>query len=505
MNDARTPPPGVAAADWAATPQAVRILVVALQAQVVALQDQVVAQQAQIVRLSERLAALEERAGRNSRNSAQPPSADPPSVPARPQRKRSGRKQGGQPGHAGHGRALLPPEQVDDRVEVKPLTCGGCGALLLGADPAPARRQVTELPRVAPVVTEYRQHTLTCQACGVTTTAAWPADVPAGSFGPRVAATVAYLTGRCGVSKREAQEILRAVCHLEVGLGSIAALEQQVSAAVATPVAAAQAYVQAQPVVNADETSWQQQRTGCWVWTAVTALVTVFLMRASRSGQSAKELLGAGYAGIVGSDRYSAYTWLAVGQRQRCWAHLIRDFTALVDRGGASKALGTALLDATDDVFALWYRVRDGTLTRAAFSLAMAPQQGLIHALLVCGQGISTEKTRRFCDNLLQLEPALWTFVRVPGVEPTNNSAERALRRAVLWRRRSFGTQSAAGSRFVERILTTVTTLRQQERDVLDYLAAACHAVASGLPAPSLLPSPAADPSFVLEVLPAAA
>jgi transposase len=495
----------MAAADWAATPQAVRMLVVALQAQAVALQEQVVAQQAQIVRLTERLAVLEERVGRSSRNSSQPPSSDPPSMPARPQRKRSGRKQGGQPGHPGHGRALLPPAQVDELVEVKPLACSGCGALLLGGDPAPARRQVTELPRVLPVVTEYRQHTLTCHACGATTTAAWPADLPAGRFGPRVAATVAYLTGRCGVSKREAQEILGAVCHLEVGLGSIAALERQVSAAVAAPVAAAQAYVRTQPVVNADETSWQQQRTGCWLWTAVTALVTVFLVRASRSGQSARELLGAAYAGIVGSDRYSAYTWLARGRRQVCWAHLIRDFTALVERGGASKALGTALLDATDDVFALWYRVRAGTLTRAAFSLAMAPQQALIHALLVSGQGISADKTRRFCDNLLQLEPALWTFVRVPGVEPTNNTAERALRRAVLWRRRSFGTQSAAGSRFVERILTTVTTLRQQERDVLDYLAAACLALASGLPAPSLLPSPVPDAVLLIEDLAAAA
>lgn len=499
------PPPGISAADWAATPQAVRILVVALQAQVVALQELVVAQQGQIVRLTERLTVLEERVGRSSRNSSQPPSSDPPSVPVRPKRKRSGRKQGGQPGHPGHGRALLPPAQVDERVEVTPLACVGCGALLLGVDPIPARRQVTELPRVEPMVTEYRQHTLTCQACGVATTAAWPADLPAGSFGPRVAATVAYLTGRCGVSKREAQEILRAVCHLEVGLGSIAALEQQVSAAVAAPVAAAQAYVQAQPVVNADETSWQQQTTGCWVWTAVTALVTVFLVRASRSSQSAKELLGAAYAGIVGSDRYSAYSWLAPGQRQVCWAHLIRDFTALVERGGASTALGTALLDATEAIFALWYRVRDGTLTRAEFSLAMAPQQALIHTLLVSGQAISTEKTRRFCDKLRQVEPALWTFVRVPGVEPTNNSAERALRRAVLWRRRSFGTQSAAGSRFVERILTTVTTLRQQGRDVLDYLAAATQAASADLPAPSLLPTPAAAPLYLPEHLPAAA
>jgi transposase len=302
----KIPPTGISAADWAATPHAVRMLVVALQAQVVALQEVVITQQAQIVRLTERVAELEERAGRSSRNSSQPPSADPPSVPARPKRKRTGRKQGGQPGHQGHGRPLVPPAQVTTFVAVKPPACTACGVLLLGADPSPARRQITDLPEVRPVVTEYQLHTLTCLVCGAATTAAWPADLPTGSFGPRVAATVAYLTGRCGVSKREAQEILHTVCHLDVGLGSIVALEHQVSAAVAAAVEAAQTYVQAQPVVNADETSWQQQGTGCWLWTAVTALVTVFLVRAGRSAASAKELLGSTYAGIVGSDRYCA-------------------------------------------------------------------------------------------------------------------------------------------------------------------------------------------------------
>ena len=478
MSDALPPPPGIGAADWASTPQAVRILVLALQQQVVTLSD--------------RVSAIEERTRRSSRNSSQPPSADPPGAPVRPKRKRSGRKHGGQPGHEGHGRSLLPPERVDHVVDATPMACGGCGHPLLGADAQPARHQVTEAPPVRPVVTDYRRHTLTCPGCGTATTADWPAGMPPGRFGPRVAATVAYLTGRCGVSQRDARELLATLYQVEVGLGSIAALEAQVSAALAAPVAEARAAVQAAPVVNADETSWSEQTRRCWLWTAVTALVTVFLLRPSRSSGSAKELLGATYAGMVGSDRYSGYAWIATKQRQVCWAHLVRDFTAVAERGGASKALGTACLDLADRLFARWYQVRDGTLGRATLTLLVAPLQAELHALLEAGRAIRHAKTRHLCEHLLALEPALWTFVTVSGVEPTNNSAERALRRAVLWRRRSFGTQSAAGSRFVEHILTAVTTLRQQDREVLAYLTAATQAATAGVPIPSLLPETAA-------------
>ena len=211
--------------------------------------------------------------------------------------------------------------------------------------------------------------------------------MPPGSFGPRVAATVAYLTGRCEVSQRDARELLATRCQVEVGLGSITALEAQVSAALAAPVAAAQTCVQEQPVVNADETNWSEQARRCWVWTAVTVVVTVFLLRPSRSSARAKELVGATCAGIVGSDRYSGYSWCATGQRQVCWAHLVRDVTAVAARGGASKALGTACLAVADRLFARWYPLREGTLDRAPFTLLLAPLQAELQALLRTGGG----------------------------------------------------------------------------------------------------------------------
>ena len=312
-----------------------------------------------------------------------------------------------------------------------------------------------------------------------------------GHFGPRLQATVGYLTGRVGASQREVKEILETVCHTDLGLGSLPALEQAVSEALAQPVAEAQVYLQAQPVHNVDETGWHERTQRAWLWVSATPLVTVFLLVATRGAAGVKQLLGEAFRGIVGSDRWSAYNWLDPERRQLCWAHLKRDFQAFVERGGESARVGQALLECVAQLFGQWHRVRDGPLSRADFQTAMQPIQARVGELLRHGAQLTHEKTRHTCENLVKLEVALWTFVRVADVEPTNNGAERPLRRAVLWRRRSFGTQSAAGSRFVERILTAVTTLRQQKRDVLDYLTEACAATIRGVQPPSLLPQPA--------------
>jgi len=482
-------PAGVSAEDWVA-----------------ALQEQVVALTGQAQALRARVAALEEQVRQSSRNSSTPPSSDPPRVPPRPARVPSGRRAGGQPGHAGHGRSLLPPERVTEVVDVRPPACRCCGLPLAGDDPRPGRHQVSEVPRVQPVVTEYRRHTLVCAGCGAATAADWPAGTPPGGFGPRAQAVVGFLTGRLNVSQRDVAEVFETLFGLGLSVGSVHALAHQVSAAVAAPVAEAQAFVQTQPVLNAAETSWPQGRQRCWLWVAVGALVSVFLLRPSRGSVVARELLGTAYPGIVGSDRYGGYGWVDRLRRQVCWAHLRRDFQAFVERGGESARVGQALLDATERLFALWYRVRDGTLSRAAFQEAVVPVRAEVGTLLRAGQALTHARTGGTCDHLVALEPALWTFVSVEGVEPTNNAAERALRRAVLWRKRSLGTKTDAGSRAVERLLTVVTTCRQQQRDVLDYLTLACQAATQGSAPPSLVPaaSPAPPPLSPASARPAA-
>jgi hypothetical protein len=301
-------------------------------------------------------------------------------------------------------------------------------------------------------------------------------------------ATVGYLTGRIGASQREVHEIFATLYQTAVSVGSVGALEQAVSAALATPVAEAQPYVQRQPVRNADETSWREKGQRRWLWISVTPLVTIFRLLKTRGAVGAKELLGEVVWGIIGTDHYAGYHWIDPRQRQLCWAHLKREFVAWSERPGETARIGLALLAVEKQLFVLWYRVRDGTLAAADFQVAMLPLMARVHALLQEGVSGADAKVQGTCRNLLKREAALWTFVWEPGVDPTNNSAERPLRRAVLWRRRSFGTQSEAGSQFVERILTAVTTLRQQRRDVLEYLTAACAAAICKSPAPSLLP-----------------
>lgn len=462
------------------------------QARITELEARVAQQQAEITALRAQVAALTERLGQNSQTSSRPPSTDPPTVVRAPKLP-SGRRPGAQPGHAAQYRALVPVEQVEAVVPVKPSQCRGCGARLRGTDPAPRRHQVTELPPVRPTITEYQLHTLTCARCGVATPAPWPVGVPPGAFGPRLAATVAVCTGVYHLSKRTTAGLLADLFHVDLAVGTVTACEQAASAAVAEPVAAAHAYVQEQPVVHADETGWRQGRQRAWLWVAVTALVTVFLVHARRGRVAARALLGASGAILV-SDRWSAYKEWAVVRRQLCWAHLRREFTAFTERGGAAARLGRALLADTAQMFAWWHRVRDGPWTRAQFQAAMRPLRRRVERRLRYGTACGHAKTAATCRDLLRLAPALWTFVDVPGVEPTNNAAERALRPAVLWRKGSFGTHSPAGSRFVERMLTVAATLKQQQRNVVDYVAQACVAALHGQPAPSLLPDSAPSP-----------
>lgn len=475
MSDERVPS-GISAEDWAATPKGVQQVVLALfQAN---------------EQLRERVAKLEERLNQNSRNSSKPPSSDEPGGPAGPRRPPSGRGQGGQPGHPGRNRLLKASEEVDRIVDVHPTSCAECGALLLGDDPCAQRHQVSEVPRMEPEVTEYRRHALRCLVCGAVTAAEWPEEMPTGSFGPRVEAVVGYLSGRMNLSQRDIVEGMAALYHVEMALGSVSSLEAAVSQALKQPVEAAQAYIRQQPEVKVDETGWREQSKRAWLWVGATPQVAVFMILKTRSALGVRTLLGDVFAGIVGSDRWSAYNWLDPQRRQLCWAHLIRDFQKLVDRGGESATIGQGLLAQAHDLFRLWHRVRDGTLARSDFVVEVGAIRTAVHQLLTQGAELVHAQTRQTCRNLLKLESALWTFVTADDIEPTNNLAERCLRRAVLWRRRSFGTQSNGGTLFVAHILTTVTTLRLQQRDVLDFLTDACAAANRQQNPPSLLPIP---------------
>jgi transposase len=460
---------------WEQTPVAVQEYVRALEARVAALE-------ATVQQLLERLQP-------DSRNSSRPPSSDPP--PAMGQRARrgpSGRKRGGPSGHQGQSRELIPLTEVDNVVPIKPRQCVRCQHPWQGADPQPYRHQVTEVPPVTPVVTEYQRHRLGCAACGAPTRASLPAGVPPRSFGPRVQAIVALCTGAYHLSKRTTQAVMEDLCGLPMSLGTMTNLEHATTQALAAPGAEAQTYVRTQPVAHLDETGWREGRTRAWLWGAVTAWVTVFVVRLSRGAKVAQELWGERFWGILVTDRWSAYTWYPTRWRQVCWAHLWRDFEAMIERGGRSQAIGEALRTQARQMFHWWPQVRDGTLPHAQFRGRMCPLRRHVARRLKAGQACGVAKTEGVCREVLKVYDALWTFVRVEGIEPTNNVAERAMRPGVLWRKGSFGTQSAQGSRFVETMMTVVATLKQQPRHVLAYMTDACQAAYRGMPAPSLLP-----------------
>jgi transposase len=459
---------------WKRTPPEAQAYIRALEARVATLEGMV--------------QTLQEQLHQNSRNSSRPPSSDPPHR-ERPHRPRSPRRRGGQPGHPGQTRTLRPVDEVDEVVVLKPAQCAHCQASLSGEDPTPWRHQVIEVPPIKPVVTEYQWHQLVCAACGEVTRAPWPGGVPSGTYGPRVQATVALYTGAYRLSKRTTQQMMGEVFGVPMSVGTISPLEQATTEAVAAPVEAARTYVQAQEVAHLDETSWRQGDKRAWLWVAVTSWVTVFVVRLSRGGQVARELLGERFGGVLVTDRYSAYNWYPVRWRQLCWAHLLRDFEAMRDRGGCSRELGNALLAQAHQMFTWWHRVREGTLKRSTFRSYMTPLRREVERLLEAGSCCGVPKTAGTCRDILKRRAALWTFVQVEGVEPTNNAAERSIRPGVLWRKGSFGTQSAEGSRFVESMMTVVTTLKQQQRNVLEYLTAACEAALRGEAAPSLLPA----------------
>jgi transposase len=349
------------------------------------------------------------------------------------------------------------------------------------------RHQVIELPPIRPHVTEYQLHRLVCPCCGISTSAELPQGVPPGGQGPRLQAVLALLTGGYRLSKRLAAGLCADLLGVPVSAGQVCALEGETARATEPVVAELRDYVKTRDA-NVDETGWKQQGERSWLWVVVTTAVTVFRIALTRAAWVAQELVDPSARQVIATDRYKGYLWLPLEQRQICWAHLRRDFQAMIDRRNAGSEVGEDLLLCSDVLFQWWHRVRGGTLGRATFRRYVAGLRGDVCASLRAGVACSCAKTAGTCRELLEVEPALWTFARIEGVEPTNNAAERALRHAVQWRKTSYGTESEAGSRFVENILSVVATCRQQGRNVLECLTECCDAALRGLAPGSLLP-----------------
>jgi transposase len=436
----------------------------------------ILALMAQIAELKAELEDLRRQVkGKTPQNSSLPPSSQHPHARPPSGKRKSKRKRGGQPGHKKHERELIPAENCDEVQTLKPTDCRRCGAKLSGVDAEPLRHQVWELPEIKPHVTEYQKHRLKCSCCGETTCAELPEGVPEGQSGPRLMAFVALLMAYYRQSKRRTAEFLGAILGQPCCPALTVKIQNQVAAALGPLYEEAAAELPAQRYLNLDETATKEENGKAWLWSFVAKSFTVFAVRSTREATALDDLLGEEFCGIATCDRAKMYWRLK--RLQWCWAHLKRDFQAMIDSGNnRAKHLGQRLRHAACELFEHWADHRAGRITRAALLRRMGPVRRKAERWLRFGAENNIPDASGTCRELHEHREWLWTFLRHEGLEPTNNAAERSLRHAVIWRKLSFGTQSAAGSRFVETMLTVIETCRQQGRKVFALIAAAVHA-----------------------------
>jgi hypothetical protein len=448
-------------------------------------EEQIAKHEKQIADAEKQIADLERQLALrrlNSTNSSKPPSSDGLAGDQRPRgaKRKSRRKPGAQPGHTGHHRRLVPTAAVS-AVEVRlPSRCGHCGGKLpqnpcsVHTEGEPRRHQVTEMPPIQPHITEYQFPKVVCGHCGKTTRAPLPAEI-AGHFGPQLAALIAYLTVVCRMPRRVVEALLGQVLGIEISLGSTQKCWEEASQAVAAPCQELEQRLKEEPVLNVDETGWRTNGDKRYLWSFVAARYVVYTVAATRGSEVLVDLLGAVFQGILCSDRFSAYLKYHQGKAQFCWAHLKRNLLGILEltKSSAVERFCRDALAQHARLFRLWHKFRGGQIDRSQLLLRSIPIQKRIVELAERHLHSPHRQVRNLATALFVYNERLFTFLEAEGVEPTNNSVERALRTGVQWRKICFGNRSAAGERATARLLTVAETCDLQHRNILAYLAGA--------------------------------
>jgi transposase len=447
---------------------------------------------------------LHQRLNQDSTNSSKAPSTDGPEAKARrkaekeaeeatPSNSKHGmRKQGAQPGHRPVEQPFIPIEEVETIEDCKPDYCAHCGHSLEGEpdDPNPYRKQFFDFEIIIHAK-EIRQHSIECPYCGEITKGTLPKEARGSIYSPNIVALVGVLTGLYQISRRMTAMFIKEMLGIPISVGSVSNLEKELTESTVPVMEEIEIVAQNAEQGNADETGFGMAngKQG-WLWVLVTPLAVLFRLLESRSGACARRILGS-FEGILTSDRYAGYNWYDAGKRQLCWAHLKRDFKAMCELGAAGEAIGKGLLKQTKLMFRLWHRFKkwkesqEGKGVKISMTV-LESQMGRIRkrilALLEEGKRQGIKK----CEMILKVEELLWTFLREEGVEPTNNAAERAMRPAVLWKKRSFGVESERGARYVESMLSIWMTSRLNGVNPIQFLRELVKNSRSTLPTPSI-------------------
>lgn len=451
--------------------------------------------------LREKVRQLEARLKTNSGNSSKPPSTDSPKSKAelkrarqklRRRRKKHHRKRGGQPGHEGHFRAKVPPEEVDQWDRVLPSACFHCGGRIDEScvDPGirPASQQTYELVEKPIRVTEHVRPACRCKRCGGVSQAPLEPEIRLSVLEPRLAGASLFLRGVLQGSTRDVVEFFTTVFKTPVSLGTVSNVEDRFTEASEQSYQEILEFARKAAVLNIDETTWYEKSDRRVLWIATNAELSVYRIDRSKGRDALHKLIGENFQGIAGSDRAKAYDGIPPERRQVCWSHLDRNYQKLSDAGGEGRRIAKMALAEIDTLFAIWHEHKRGELDHGELAEKLGPVKDGFRKMLNLGMKKSDSAVQGICKGLDKTWDALWTFTKHRGVEPTNNSAERQGRPAVTLRKTSLGSQSDRGSRFVERMLTTVQTLKKQGRQVFEHLVEVVRAYRSGRPAPSLLP-----------------
>lgn len=462
-----------------------------LEARIAALEAENASLQKQLNAALQRIEELMELLGQNSGNSSKPPSLDSPAQrkSRRKNKKGSKRNRGGQPGHVGTTRKKAPPEDVGDTLKYIADGCERCGQSFDRTESVRvvAEHQVWDILVGPMTVTEHHSCGVSCSCCGAETVEPIPAGVPRSNFGPNVTALISYLVGNCRMSRRKVRQMLSEIFQLDISLGAISECEKRVADAIEPAVEELRESALSAPIKHMDLTGWAEGGERRQILTVVTESAVVFWILDDGGRVTLQSAIGEP-DGVLISDRGTVFDHWPIEQRQACLAHIKRAFEAMAGRK-ASSAIGRDLGALLDLVFHVWHEHKEGEgLDQGTLKTWQATFTEQLAELLVTGVETPHKKTSGTCQRLFRQLPMLFTFLSTPGVEPTNNAAERALRHFVIWSNTCYGSQSKRGSRFAADIMSVVETLRTHGRSVFDYLRRAILAGLQDQPPPKLLP-----------------
>ncbi|MEO1975098.1 MAG: IS66 family transposase [Paracoccaceae bacterium] len=432
----------------------------------------------------DRIADLEEQLNRNSNNSSKPPSTDkkantrPPKVRLRKPRK-------------GSARALLPLDQIDRHEVCEIDDCPHCGSAELRSKGDPVIFQQVDLPEVKGVVTQYDLHSYQCQTCKSNIIAPRPEGVPNSAFGPRLMALVANLTGVFHLSKADAKQLVADLFAVDISDGSVINIEERVSQALNPVCRRIHTFVTESGFCkHFDETSWRDSGKTHYVWVAATKQAVCYRIDRHRSRGAFEAIAGQLHklAPVV-TDRYSAYNSLE-NPRQFCIPHLIRNFRRFSQRDGPDGKIGSAIEKELQFLSHTHGLYRKAEISRTTYSQRVRRCRDRVDGLFMDALIEASEDLGTLCEKLLLDEfENLWTFHAYRDAEPSNNLAERDLRKIVLWRKKSYGTRSERGQVFVQTISSVAGTLRRSGANILSFLTEAVVKFYQGLDAPMIQPS----------------